>query len=713
MDFFDRIVPADSRDSVRSDCIAILRKAVPSTEPIGSETGLVIGYVQSGKTMSFEAVTALARDNAYQVVIVVAGTSNPLLNQSTDRLRRDLGLDDASRSRRWLQLTNPDDSDANRQKIRNVLEEWKEGDIPAFSRKTVLITVLKHHQRLASLTTLLRKVGTDGVPTLIIDDEADQASLNTNVSKASESSTYASLMQLKAALPNHTYLQYTATPQAPLLISLIDALSPTFVRVINPGAAYVGGKDFFDDEKHYVRLIPPQDIPSRDNPLNGPPESLLDALRIFLLGVAAGLETNGGTGNRSMLVHPSQLTVQHQEFFIWVKNAFERWKRVLGLADSDPERRELIEEFRAVYDDLKATAGDALGSFDTIQGHLKRAMRQTQYEQVNASGGATPRIDWGQSYGWILVGGQAMDRGFTVEGLTVTYMPRGKGVGNADTVQQRARFFGYKRSYIGFCRVYLGQATIDAFDAYVEHEEDIRQQLKKFQEQGRDLGQWKRAFILDRDLRPCRQSVLALPYMRGELADKWFAPEVVLAVETVLQENRQIVDAFISKLGTFSDMEGDPRRTAVQRHRVSPAFSLKQVLEDLLTLYRVVNSIDSQEFTGMLLQIDKALEENPEELCRVVLMSPGERRTRGVNEEGEVTNLYQGAYPVNPPAVRGSIYRGDQSVCFPDIVTVQIHQLDLFQENDGIRLRVASDVRVLATWIPARLAKGWLVQAGG
>ena len=460
-----------------------------------------------------------------------------------------------------------------------------------------------------------------------------------------------------------------------------------------------------------MRVIPPQDIPSRDNPLNGPPGTLLDALRIFLLGVAAGLEANGGAGNRSMLVHPSQLTVQHQEFFIWVKNAFERWKAVLGLEEIDPERIELIEEFRAVYDDLNSTAGDALGSFEVIQKQLKRAMRQTQYEQVNASGGATPRIDWGQSYGWILVGGQAMDRGFTVEGLTVTYMPRGKGVGNADTVQQRARFFGYKRSYLGFCRVYLGQATIDAFDAYVEHEEDIRQQLKKFQEQGRSLGQWKRAFILDRDLRPCRQSVLALPYMRGELADKWFAPEVILAVEAVLQENRQIVDGFLANAGTFSDMDGDPGRTAVQRHTVSAPIPLKSVLENLLTLYRVVNSIDSQEFTGMLLQIDKALEENPDELCRVVLMSPLERRTRGVNEEGEVTNLYQGAYPVNPPEKRGSIYRGDQSICFLDMVTIQVHQLDLFQETDGVRARVASDVRVLATWIPARLAKGWVVQA--
>ena len=70
--------------------------------------------------------------------------------------------------------------------------------------------------------------------------------------------------------------------------------------------------------------------------------------------------------------------------------------------------------------------------------------------EINTRGNRrTPQINWGQSYSWILVGGQAMDRGFTVEGLTVTYMPRNLGIGNADTVQQRARFFGYKRAFLG------------------------------------------------------------------------------------------------------------------------------------------------------------------------------------------------------------------------------------------------------------------------
>ncbi len=72
----------------------------------------------------------------------------------------------------------------------------------------------------------------------------------------------------------------------------------------------------------------------------------------------------------------------------------------------------------------------------------------------------TPSIRWNDFYSHILVGGQAMDRGFTVEGLTVTYMPRSLGTGQVDTTLQRARFFGYKGSYLGFCSVWLDQPTL-------------------------------------------------------------------------------------------------------------------------------------------------------------------------------------------------------------------------------------------------------------
>jgi hypothetical protein len=294
-DFLQTVVPEGSRDGVRDAAVSILSKGAPPTAEEGQETGLVIGYVQSGKTMSFETVAALARDNAFQMVIVVAGTSNPLFEQSTGRLRRDLRLDEPGRERRWAHFPNPGNNDATVQAIRNVLDGWRDAGTPEEFKQTVLITVLKNHRRLRNLRDLVRTVGMGGTPVLIIDDEADQASLNTEVAQGQESTTYRCLMELRQHLPNHTYLQYTATPQAPLLISIIDSLSPNFVQVLDPGEDYAGGQEFFGDNAALAQVIPPQDVPTNANPLNEPPESLLVALRVFMVGVTVGIREGRNT----------------------------------------------------------------------------------------------------------------------------------------------------------------------------------------------------------------------------------------------------------------------------------------------------------------------------------------------------------------------------------------------------------------------------------
>ncbi len=705
LDFLRTVVPEGSRETVRDAATSILAKAVPPTGEAGQETGLVIGYVQSGKTMSFEAVAALARDNAFQMVIVVAGMANPLFDQSTGRLRRDLRIDEPERARRWIQFQNPGDDDPTVQAIRDVLDDWRDESTPKEFKKTVLITVLKNHRRLQNLAALVSAIGVEGVPVLIIDDEADQASLNNEVAQGQESTIYRCLMALRQALPSHTYLQYTATPQAPLLVSIIDSLSPNFIQVLDPSAEYVGGREIFADNFTYVRVIPPQDVPLNNNPLSEPPGSLLEALRVFMVGVTAGIREGGNTGNRSMLVHPSHRTAQHQEFYNWVRDIFEEWKRALNLPDADPDKQELIEEFREAHNDLAQTVGQALPAFDELVPSLRFSFRNTRVLEVNARGGHTPPVDWRSAYGWILVGGQAMDRGFTVEGLTVTYMPRGIGVGNADTVQQRARFFGYKRRYIGYCRVYLEQGTLNAFQSYVEHEEDIRGQLKEVQDSARPLNDWKRAFVLDIALRPCRDNVLEFDYMRGRFSDDWVAPRVVLVSDTVLQANREVVASFIQNL-PFADDDGHPDRTPIQRHNVCRGLPLRAVIEQLLVRMRITGTTDSQRNTGLLLQLSRALENDPDEDCTIFKMSPAARRRRGVDENGEVTNLFQGEAPVYPIERRGEVYPGDRSIRVDGTVTIQIHQLDLIQENNVIK----EDVPVIAVWVPARMAAAWINQ---
>jgi hypothetical protein len=707
-EFLQSVVPEPSRDGVRESAVSILAKALPPTAEAGQETGLIVGYVQSGKTMSFETVAALARDNGYQMVIVVAGTSIPLFEQSTGRLRRDLRLDEPGRARRWIHFPNPDDADANVQSIRNALADWRDPATPEEFKRTILITVLKQHQRLANLTDLLRSVGMQETAVLIIDDEADQVSLNTEVAQGQESTTYRRLMELRQELSRHTYLQYTATPQAPLLISIIDSLSPNFVRVLEPGETYVGGREFFGDNSRLAEVIPPQDVPTNANPLTEPPESLIDALRIFMVGVTVGIREGRNTNNRSMLVHPSHRTAPHRQYYNWVRDVFEEWKRVLTLPDNDSDKQELVEDFRNAYADLALTVED-LPPFEEIVSWFRFAFNNTIVMEVNAVRGRTPPVDWRSNYGWILVGGQAMDRGFTVEGLTVTYMPRGIGVGNADTVQQRARFFGYKRPYLGFCRVYLEQGTLTAFQRYVEHEEDIRGQLIEFQDTGRPLNDWKRAFVLDTALQPCRNNVLAFDFMRGRFSDSWVAPRVVLSPISVVQANRTTVAEFIQPL-PFVDNEGHSSRTDIQRHQVCENIPLRTVVEQLLVRLRITGTTDSQRHTGMLLQLSKALQDNPDEVCTVYRMSPAARRSRGIDENGEVTNLYQGAAPVQPVERRGEVYPGDQAIRENDNVTIQIHTLDLAREEVGVTTTVMENVPVVAVWVPARLARGWLDQ---
>lgn len=704
-DFLEHVVPEVSRDNVRDAAASILGRGVSPADGAGQDTGLVVGYVQSGKTMSFETAAALARDNGFQMVIIVAGTSNPLLDQSTGRIRRDLRLDDPDRARSWIHFQNPERDDSTVQTLRDAFDDWRDDDTPDEYKMTVLVTVLKHHRRLGNLTELLRAVGMQGIPVLIIDDEADQASLNTEVAQGEESTTYRRLMALRDSLPLHSYLQYTATPQAPLLVSIVDSLSPNFVEVLTPGDSYVGGHDFFVTNPGLVRTIPTADVPTNANPLPEPPDSLLEALRIFMVGVAVGLMQDGNRGNRSMLVHPSHLTAQHQEYYNWVRDIFEEWKRILGLPDPDPDKQELVEELRGAYEDLLQTVGNNLPPFSELAPTFRFAFRRTRLLEVNARGGRTPEVDWGSAYGWILVGGQAMDRGFTVEGLTVTYMPRGIGVGNADTVQQRARFFGYKRSYLGFCRVYLEQGTHRAFERYVEHEEDMRRQLEDIRDRRLSLNDWKRAFVLDNALRPCRHNVLEFDYIRGRFSDDWVAPRVVLPTDSVLLANRQTVSGFLEATAFVCD-EGHPDRTDTQRHEVARDLSLRDVMERLLIPLRITSSRDSQQITGLLLQLSRALESDPDELCTVYRMSPATGRERGIDQSGEVTNLFQGQAPVNPPARRGEVYPGDRAIRENGQVTVQIHTLDL--TRDGAV--VCENVPVPAVWVPARLATGWINQ---
>lgn len=692
-----RRIRVASPETVRDEAVDVLSRCVSPTEPRGRGTGIVVGYVQSGKTMSFTAAAALARDNGYGLVIVITGISRNLFRQSTDRLRADLEIHGPSS--RWLHVESPGPANTpGADRIRSAVSFFGDANAPSALRRTVLVTVMKHYTHLDNLISVLSSLDLDEVPVLVIDDEADQAGLNTMVSVGDESPTHSRLVSIRNALPHHTYLQYTATPQAPLLISLIDALSPNFAVVLTPGDDYTGGTEFFEADSPITRTIPAIDIPAIDDELGEPPRSLVDAMQVFVTGLAANLAATDVPESRSMLIHPSRLTAIHADCLRWARSILRRWQAELREDEAHPDRTQLVEEFARAYEDLADTV-ENIPSFDEVTAALPYAARATNVQMINSLDGPTPQPDWGDSQ--ILVGGQALERGVTVEGLTVSYMPRGPGVGNADTIQQRARWFGYKADYLGYCRVYLPVEMIEAYRGYVDHEESMRSHLGEAQAAGESLAEWRRRFFLDPSLQPTRHNVIGLHYMRGDYANTWFRQEAPHHSMEAVEDNRALIEGFVDS-AQFREERWTEAATSHQTHGLARGLRLADVYERLLVPLRIPNPSESLAFQGMLLQVGSYLEQEPEAECAVYLIRPevGSRRT--LTDSNEINQLFQGR-----SSAGADRYPGDAQFKSEEELSIQIHRVTALN-REGQEL--FADLPAVAVWVPAVMSQPWLIE---
>jgi hypothetical protein len=289
----------------------------------------------------------------------------------------------------------------------------------------------------------------------------------------------------------------------------------------------------------------------------------------------------------------------------------------------------------------------------------------------------------------------------------LTYMPRGPGTGQADTIQQRARWFGYKADYLGYCRVYLSSQMRRLYAAYVDHEGDLRKQVGEHAETGEDLRKWRRAFFLDPNLRPTRHQVIDLQPLRGAFSDQWFAPAVPHAPDEAVEVNRRVVSTFLNALeGTFQQDAGDPRRTEPQIHLIAPV-PLQATYQELLTQIRLADPRDSAQWAGLLLQVGRFLEEHPDSVCTVFQMSQGHPRERSIDNAGEIPNLFQGANYDESVTPRQLVYPGDREIHSNGQLTVQIHTLEV---KDGATV-MARDVPAVTVWVPRAMAAAWLSQA--
>jgi hypothetical protein len=432
-------------------------------------TGLVYGRIQSGKTRAMIASTAMAFDNGFRIVVVLTSNINDLVSQTH--------FDFASGLPGVMVYTKDDELE----EAENAKLHLESGD------GRMLIVCSKGAKSLDNVTAFLKKVDAKRYPTIIFDDEGDQASLDTNTRKRSASnvavapSSINKLIQgkLRPLVPCHVYVSVTGTPQAVLLQAAGSNTRPSFIELLPPGDSYVGGDHFFpedDPERNHNGLI--RTVQSNEKALlldvRAPiPPGLRQAILFYLLSAAAAIENMGFPEHKngfSFLCHPSLKNAEQAVAARRISNYLDTVTRtLLKTASADPEvSKELSEEYR----DLKKTLGAATPSFDDLSKRIVESLRTRKILVINA---ATKRrgIAYGPGMNF-LIGGNTLGRGIAIRDLLVTYYIRESRTSQIDTMHQHARMFGYRSKTLPYTRLFVTRRLYHRFQDIHGSDQDLR-----------------------------------------------------------------------------------------------------------------------------------------------------------------------------------------------------------------------------------------------
>ncbi len=456
-------------NSIREKAITILQKSVDpiAGPPEQPSDGLLYGLIQSGKTSIIQITAALAADNGFQCILVLTSDIDLLYEQTLLRMQealqgvKVLGKNDWKDARRFnMQLhTTP-----------------------------FVIVCSKNSSKLKNLLEAFKSAGAKGISALIIDDEADQASLNTytqkNAAKREEeiSAINAHITGLRDFFKTNTYLQVTATPQALFLQNPEHKYRPAFTILSEPGAGYVGGYDFFGDtEKKLLRIVPLEEVDElkgshQPQATGSIPSGLRKALLTFLVS-ATVLKIKDLTRNFAFLCHVSLKTLDQDHIVMLIERYKEDVQGILKKENTN-QYEKLITEFRDAYSDLESTQV-GLPPFEEVIEKIKFYLGGANIRLINAQ--SSDEITLSSTYN-IFIGGNKLGRGVTIKNLLVSYYGRNPKRPNADTVLQHARMYGYRQNDLGVTRLFLPERLAENFTLIHEMENALRELVDKYPE---------------------------------------------------------------------------------------------------------------------------------------------------------------------------------------------------------------------------------------
>ncbi|MDT5014775.1 MAG: hypothetical protein QOD39_935 [Mycobacterium sp.] len=482
------------KDALRSIDLAstkVVAHLPPPWRPEFSGRGLVLGYVQSGKTSNFTGVIAKAADAGYRLFIVLSGIHNNLRRQT--QLRLDAQLVGLNRSR-WVELTS-DTADFGTPGNADALLSQNE--------LRVLAVVKKNKMRLQNLVDWLASASAAArrnCPILVIDDEADQASVNTK--NPDDRAAINRLVLKLLAQPKIGYVGYTATPFANIFIdpTIPDDLYPRdFVVDLPRPADYFGperlfGREPLTEEEHdlgagvdgldvvrYVEddevrdLRPPRKKAERAvwDPVITP--SLSSALRYFLLATAARRARGHAGKHSSMLIHTTQYAGLHERYRGPLLAEVEDVRRAIARDD--------VANLKALWDgEIKRVPAEEVGEqsvrFSALLPHLSDVLDDVAVIVDNYL--SDERLFYGDEPRVVIaIGGNTLSRGLTLEGLVVSFFLRSASA--YDTLLQMGRWFGYRSGYADLPRIWTTPELAEYFQFLATVEAEIRIDVARYE----------------------------------------------------------------------------------------------------------------------------------------------------------------------------------------------------------------------------------------
>lgn len=474
--------------------------------------GLVYGLVQSGKTGVLSVSGAMGADEGYRTVIILTSDNDALYDQTLTRVTEAFpGMDIIGK------------------------KDFK--DQAAFLKRIKVnasaIVATKNSSHLNTLIENFKHGRVKGLTCLLIDDEADQASLNTLEAKATgqKSGINKLISELRGFFDKNTYLQVTATPQALFLQDPKHAFRPKFTVLSHPGKDYVGGDDFFADGSKLIREFDINDITAitpgpQPTPTLTLPKSLVKALDTFMVG-ATYKRKKDADQNCAFLCHVSTRKADHKHFV----DLLRKYKTDLA-EDLRTKNAKTIARLKLAYDDLAAThPGLAATPFNDLVDAVAFFSPGIAVKLVN--GETDEDVAVNSPYN-LFVGGNKLGRGVTIKNLLVSYYGRNPKKPQADTVLQHARMYGYRRKDIGLLRLFLPPNLYTTFRAIHKMEKGLRDLI------GRNSNETFRGLYVESGLSATRKNVLAPGAIGSYTGGSNYSPAQVMRDASVKSDTAAI-----------------------------------------------------------------------------------------------------------------------------------------------------------------------------